>query len=158
MLIFISKLVRGNPSLRRLIRYDTDSGNFTDPRSSALADFIDARVEPDAMDEINRSLKIANIYFYCDSQNPKTHSEIELLLSIVKTMVKGDQSIAKKLYLFRKEKGRRPRRDELLTFINSCSKYFDRIFVLIDALVRKANIFRLTSGFLPFIKHKDISH
>ena len=62
-------------------------------------------------------------------------------------MVKRDQSVAKKLYLFRKEKRRRPRKDELLTLVNSCSKFFDQVFVLVDALVRNANISRPTLWF-----------
>ena len=68
----------------------------------------------------------------------KTHSETELLSVVIKTLVEKDESAAREVYLFRKKTGRRPCKDDLLTLIQTCSKYFDRIFVLIDALVREA--------------------
>ena len=91
-----------------------------------------------ALDEAATESKVAVAYFYCDNKDPRTHSINEFLSIIIKELVRKNATVPEeldKLHQIYMDTEKAPSKTDLLNLIRSLSKSFNKVFVLIDALV-----------------------
>ena len=91
-----------------------------------------------ARDEAALGKKVAVAYFYCDSKDPKTHLVDELLPVIIKVLIRKNVTVPEeldKLHQKYLDTEKAPSETDLLKLIESFSMSFDKVYVLIDALV-----------------------
>ena len=88
--------------------------------------------------EAIQGTKTAIAYVYCDYENPKTHSELELLSSIARQLTEQTNSILPAVKEFcgkNVERRRNPTGDEWISLIKSICLLFQTTYVFVDALV-----------------------
>lgn len=82
--------------------------------------------------------EVAIAYFYCDYKDPRTSSEIGLLSSVVKQLLKvyvQIPSVVKTFYDKHIKRSKPPSFDEWLALLQSVIPFYDKTFLFIDALV-----------------------
>jgi hypothetical protein len=92
----------------------------------------------DHVQETLRGTKAAIIYIYCDYQDPKTQSELELLSSIARQLTEQivpTPPVVRQFCDKNAERRRYPTVDEWISLIESLCLLFQKSYVFIDALV-----------------------
>lgn len=88
--------------------------------------------------EASQGSKTAIAYIYCDYENPKTQSELELLSSIARQLAKQTNSIPSAVKEFcekNAERRRHPTGDEWVLLLKSIGLLFQTTYIFVDALV-----------------------
>ena len=89
-------------------------------------------------------------YVYCDYQDPKTQSEVELLCSITRQLAEQTNPLPPEIKEFRDksaQKRRNPTEDERISLIRSICLVFQKTYIFIDALVTFACLNHLFYNF-----------
>lgn len=90
------------------------------------------------LDEASTRSNVAVAYFYCDNKDPRTHSVTELLSVVIKELIRKNGTVPEeldKLHQRYTDTEKAPSKADLLNLIRSLSMPFEKVFVLIDALV-----------------------
>lgn len=88
--------------------------------------------------EATEGRNVAIAYIYCDYKDERTHSEFELLSSIVRQLTNHYVCIPAAVIQFRDknaDKKRNPTSKEWITLIEELSRPFEKTYIFIDALV-----------------------
>ena len=116
----------------------------------------------DHLETTSSEYKTVTVYIYCDYGKQEEQTAISLTESVMKQLLQHQDEIPEKVqqtYQYHRNKGTRPRLEEVLEMTASSMAPLSRIFLIVDALDELGNTGKVRQSFIQHLRQlQDLHH